>query len=64
MPQLVPDLLGVVVVHRVAHAGGDFTDDLPVRFQIPLRLDRLEEALEAAVGRRVDAFMLAPGGRR
>ena len=51
-------------MHRVAHAGGDFADDLPVRFQIPFRLDGLEEALEAEVCRRIDTFMLAPGGRR
>ena len=62
MTQLVPDLLGVVVVHRVTHPGGDFADNLPVRFQIPLRFDRFKEALESAVCRRVDAFMLAPGG--
>ena len=60
MTQLIPDFLGVVVVHRVAHTGGDFTDNLPVRFQIPLRLNGFKEALEATVSRGEDAFMLAP----
>ncbi|MNY33490.1 hypothetical protein D3C86_1677710 [compost metagenome] len=60
MTQLVPNFLGVVVVHRITHPGGDFADDLPVRFQIPLRLDRFKEALEAAIRSGVDAFVLAP----
>ncbi|CNT95663.1 Uncharacterised protein [Salmonella enterica subsp. enterica serovar Bovismorbificans] len=62
MTQLIPDLLGVVVVHRIAHPGGDFTDNLPVGFQVPLRFNGFKEALEATVSRREDAFMLAPGG--
>ncbi|MOA65517.1 hypothetical protein D3C78_1919290 [compost metagenome] len=60
MTQLVPNFLGVVVVHRIAHAGRDFADNLPVSFQIPLRLHRFKEALEATVRRRVNPFMLAP----
>ena len=64
MAQLIPDLLGVVVVHRVSHPGGDLADDLPVGFQVPLRLNRLKEALEAAVRCGIDPFMLAPGGGR
>ena len=64
MPQLIPDLLGVVVVHRIAHPGGDFADNLPVGFQIPLRLHRFKEALEAAVRCGIHAFVLAPRGGR
>ena len=64
LTQLIPDLLRVVVVHRIAHPGRNLADDLPVGFQIPLRLDRLKEALEAAIGRGVNPFMLAPRGRR
>ena len=64
MPQLVPDLLGVIVMHRIAHPGGDFADDLPVGFQVPLRLHRFKEALEAAVRCGIHAFVLAPRGGR
>ena len=64
MTQLIPDLLGVVVVHRVAHTGGDFTDDLPVRFQIPLRFNGFKEALETTVSSGKHPFMLAPRRRR
>ena len=60
MPQLIPDLLGIVVVHRIAHPGGDFADDLPVGFQVPLRLHGFKEALEAAVRCGIHAFVLAP----
>ncbi|MNB76748.1 hypothetical protein D3C75_234190 [compost metagenome] len=64
MTQLVPDLLGIVVAHRVAHPRRDLADDLPVRFQIPLRLNRFKEALETTVGSGVNPFVLTPGGGR
>ena len=63
MAEFIPDLLRVVVLHWIPHPGGDFADDLPVGLQIPLRLHRLEKALEAAIRCGIDALMLAPRGR-
>ncbi len=60
----VPDLLVVVVMHRVAHRGGDKADDFPVAFDVVFRRNGRLKALETAVGAGKDAAMFAPGGGR
>ncbi len=50
------------VAEKHIHPGGDFTDNLPVGFQVPLRPNGFKEALEATVSRREVrlSLLLAP----
>ena len=64
LSHLVPDLLVVLIVHRIAHFAGQQTDDLPVALHIPRRRDCLFKSLKPAVGAGEDATVLAPGGGR
>ena len=61
LAHFVPDLLVIVVVHRITHFAGDQADNLPVALDVILRVDGFIEALEAAVSAGKDAAMLAPG---
>ncbi len=60
--QLVPDLLGVAILHGIPHGGGHQREDGPVRLHVVRRRHRLVEALEAAIRRAVDPLVLAPTG--
>ena len=62
LAHFVPDLLVVIVMHRVAHFAGQQADDFPVALNISGGDNRLLEALEAAVGAGKDAAVFAPGG--
>ena len=59
---LVPDLLGVVVVHGVAHARGQVRKDLPVVAALALGRNGRVKVLEATVGCGKDTLVLAPRG--
>ena len=59
---LVPDLLGVVVVHGVAHARGQVREDLPVVAALALGRNRGVKVLEATVRGSKDTLVLAPRG--
>ncbi|SUI90845.1 Uncharacterised protein [Serratia quinivorans] len=62
LTHFIPDLLVIVVMHRIAHLGGQQADDLPVAFDVVLRFNGLLETLEAAIGTGEHAAMLTPGG--
>ena len=64
LAHLVPDLLVVLIVHRIAQFAGQQANDLPVALHISRRRDRLFKPLEPAVGAGEDAAVLAPGGGR
>ena len=62
LADFVPDLLGVLVVHWIAHARGELAEDLPIVLALALRRNGGREALERTVGGAEDAVVLAPGG--
>ena len=58
---LVHDLGGIVVVHGIAHGGGEFADHLPLLLALHRRL-HLAHAVDAALGVGEGAVLLEEGG--
>ena len=56
----VPDLLVIIVMHRIAHFAGQQADDFPVALNVTGGDNRLLKALEAAVGAGKDAAVFPP----
>ena len=48
---LIPDLLGVLVVHGISHAGGQLAEDLPIVLALPFGRHGGGEQLEGAIRR-------------
>ncbi len=62
LAHLVPDLLVIVILHRVAHLGGEQADDLPVALNVAAGLNGFTKTLEPAIGAGKNAAVFAPGG--